>query len=107
MQRSREMLVLWVALAAAGTVTLGCSHGRAAPEAPSAVPPPANPPPAESPEVPAEAASAEGEARAVFTLYFASREYVETGQESAERLIAETITLETALAAAAPVLAAN
>jgi len=38
--------------------------------------------------------------RVAFTLYFPSREYVETGNDSVDRLVAESIMLEPALAAA-------
>lgn len=100
MKRSREVPVLPVALAVAAVVAVGFWYWRAAAGAPDAAPPRANSEPATPAIAPSAVPSAGGASRVAFTLYFANREYVETGKESLDRLVAESILLEPALAAA-------
>ena len=100
MKRSRETLVLLVALAAAAGVAVGLWYWRAAPESRGAAAPEAKLEQATSAGVPSAVPSAREGARVSFTLYFPSREYVETGKDSFDRLLPETITLDPALAAA-------
>lgn len=92
--------MLLVALAAAAGVAFGFWYWRADVEAPGAAPAEPKPAHARSPITPPGVPSGGGEGRTAFTLYFPSREYVETGQEGVDRLVAERITLEPALAAA-------
>lgn len=99
MQRSREMLLVLVALAAVAGVAVGVWRWRVA-ELPAIAPPGAKREQANAPLAPSAEPSAGGVARVAFTLYFPSREYVETGKDSVDRLVAETIMLEPALAAA-------
>jgi germination protein M len=97
MKHLRDLLVLLLALAVAG-VAVGCWHRRA--EQSGGVPPETKHEQARSPIAPSTVPRTGEEGGVAFTLYFPSREYVETGRDSVDRLIAESITLEPALVAA-------
>lgn len=99
MKRSREVPVLPVALAVTAVVAVGFWYWRAVADAPGAAPR-ANSERATPAIVPSAVPSAGRASRVAFTLYFANREYVETGKESLDPLVAESILLDPALAAA-------
>ena len=96
MKHLRDLLVLLVGLAVAG-VAVGCWHRRAVAEQSGDVPPETKHEQARSPIAPSVVPSTGEEGGVAFTLYFPSREYVETGKDSVDRLVAESITLEPAL----------
>lgn len=99
MRRSRDLLVLLVALVVAG-LAVGCWHRGAVAEEPGGVPPETQHEQAGSPSAPSTVPRTGEEGGVAFTLYFPSREYVETGNDSVDRLVAESVTLEPALVAA-------
>jgi spore germination protein GerM len=94
-----EPPALLVALTAAAGVTLGACHqptvGGQSTKAPAA----AKHEPTSPPATPSAGPDAETEARVSFTLYFANREYVETGNDRLDRLVAEPVALEPVTAA--------
>lgn len=102
MTRAGVTLLLLTALVVAVGAAIGLWRWRAPAEAPTAAPPQAKSDPTESPSVPSAVPvpGAADDARVAFTVYFPSRQYVETGNESLERLVAEPVRLEPALAAA-------
>jgi hypothetical protein len=98
MRRSLRLLVLLLVLAAAG-LAVGFWRWRVVVEEKGSAPPEARHERAKAPIAPSAVPSARGEGSVAFTLYFPNREYVESGNESLERLVAESITFEPALAA--------
>lgn len=100
MRRSLKLLVLLLAVAAAVGVAVGVRHWQAVAEEPGAAPPEAKHEPAKPPIAPSAVPGAGGENNVSLTLYFPNRAYVESGNESLERLVTESITFESALAAA-------
>ncbi len=94
---SGSLVVVTVVAAVAG-VAAGACGGPSAPAESGVAPAPAKHAPAKSSGEAAAARGGGGESRVAFTVYFANREYVETGNDSLDPMLAERVMFEPALA---------